>query len=354
LAIIRHIGVELEECFDKASTNQTRSRRRIVPKGELADLIRQDPTGMLDLSGLFSAQGKPPASDKDEVEVLPLPDDEQRQRMFDEAMTELNALIGLDAIKRDIKELIAFIQVQGFREEQNLTSVQTSLHTVFSGNPGTGKTTVARILGRLLCGLEILERGHTVETDRSGLVAGYVGQTGPKTQAKIDEAIDGVLFVDEAYSLTPEGTEENFGAEAIQAILKRMEDDRDKLVVVLAGYPEPMQRLIESNPGLESRFQRTFIFDDFTAEQLFQIFHAICKKNHYRLLGETKQTLLDHFNSMIATKDRNFGNGRLARNLFEKAIRKHAARIAEVTPLTVELLTTLLPEDVPSPSSMHS
>ena len=194
--------------------------------------------------------------------------------------------------------------------------------------------------------MQILEKGHTVETDRSGLVAEYAGQTGPRVNKRVNEAADGVLFIDEAYSLIAARGDDPFGEEAVQVLLKRMEDDRERLVVVLAGYPRPMRRMLRSNPGLSSRFQRTFDFPDYTADELVQIFECMCKKNRYVLAQSARERLRAGFQSLVDRRDEHFGNGRLARNLFEDAVRRLANRIVEISPITRELLTRLEPEDV--------
>ncbi|MCH7729175.1 MAG: AAA family ATPase [Planctomycetes bacterium] len=283
-----------------------------------------------------------PAADSGTTE----PEQRPREEVFAEAMGELEVLIGLDTVKEDVRELVDFLKIQEERKKHDLALAEVSLHTVFRGNPGTGKTTVARILARIFGGMGILEKGHTVETDRSGLVAEYAGQTGPKTNQRIDDALDGVLFVDEAYSLVAEQGDDPFGAEAIQALLKRMEDDRDRLIVVLAGYPKPMDRMLKSNPGLSSRFQRTFDFPDYTADELLQIFGLMCEKNHYVMPQPTRENLRGGFQFRIDRSDEHFGNGRLARNVFEQAIRNLASRIVKIAPVTRELLTTLQPEDI--------
>jgi SpoVK/Ycf46/Vps4 family AAA+-type ATPase len=236
--------------------------------------------------------------------------------------------------------------MQQQREAMGLPQTKVSLHMVFSGNPGTGKTTVARIIGRVFGAMGILAKGHLVETDRSGLVAQFAGQTGPRTNKKIDEALDGVLFIDEAYSLVSTRGEDPYGAEAVQALLKRMEDERHRLVVILAGYPEPMDALLASNPGLSSRFNRKLHFADYSTMELARILQAMCERDHYELPSATRARLLTGFHWLVEQRDEHFGNGRLVRNTFERAIRRLATRIAGVTPVTRELLTRLEPADL--------
>ncbi len=263
-----------------------------------------------------------------------------------EVLDALDGLIGLETIKGDARELINFLKMQQERNRYGLPQTPVCLHAVFTGNPGTGKTSVARLYGRILGALGILAKGHLVETDRSGLVAEYAGQTAPKTNKRIDEALDGVLFIDEAYSLVAEKGDDPYGAEALQALLKRMEDDRDRLVVILAGYPGPMAELLRANPGLSSRFGRTFVFPDYSASELGRIFETLCDRDHYRLPPPTRARLLLGFRHLLAGKDEHFGNGRLARNVYERSVRQLANRLASVSPLTRELLTTLQSEDV--------
>jgi len=221
-----------------------------------------------------------------------------------------------------------------------------SLHLVFGGNPGTGKTTVARIVGQIYGAMGILSKGHLVKTDRSGLVAEYAGQTGPRTNKKIDEALDGVLFIDEAYSLVSETGDDPYRREAVQTLLKRMEDDRARLVVILAGYPHEMDGLLRTNPGLSSRFNTKFTFEDYSPEDLGRIFGKLCEQNHYQVPTATKLRLLRGFDWLYDQRDEHFGNGRLVRNAFENAIRRLANRVAGVVPLTNELLMTLQADDI--------
>ncbi|MEX2139140.1 MAG: AAA family ATPase [Pirellulales bacterium] len=269
-----------------------------------------------------------------------------REEVLAEAMRELDGLIGLATVKNELCDLAHFLKVQQQRRTLGLQTSGVTLHMLFYGNPGTGKTTIARIVGRILGGLGILEKGHTVETDRSGLVAEYAGQTGPKVNRVIDDALDGVLFIDEAYSLVAEDGQDQFGAEAVQTLLKRMEDDRARLVVILAGYTEPMECLLRSNPGLSSRFQRKIDFPDYSAAELAMIFEGMCRKNQYALPGATRKKLRAVLEEQVADRDEHFGNARLARNIFEQAIRRMAVRIVDIAPLTRELLTTLEPNDI--------
>jgi hypothetical protein len=273
---------------------------------------------------------------------------------LDDVLEELDGLIGLASIKEDVRELVNFLKIQQERARMDLPATPVSLHAVFTGNPGTGKTTVARLLGRILGALGVLAKGHLIETDRSGLVAEYAGQTGPRTHQRIDEALDGVLFIDEAYSLVAEHGDDPYGAEALQTLLKRMEDDRDRLVVVLAGYPRPMEALLHKNPGLSSRFARTFAFPDYTAAELGRIFETMCERDRYELPAATRAKLLVGFQYLLERRDEHFGNGRLARNVYERSVRRLANRLADVRPLTRELLTTLQPQDVVLPGVPES
>ena len=261
------------------------------------------------------------------------------------ATKELNALIGLTSVKSEINSLTNYIKVQKMREEKGMKVSPVSLHCVFTGNPGTGKTTVARIVSEIYKELGLLKKGHLVETDRSGLVAEYVGQTAVKTNKIIDSALDGILFIDEAYSLV-DGGNSDYGKEAIATLLKRMEDDRDRLVVILAGYTDDMKRFIDSNPGLQSRFNRYIEFPDYSAEELFQIFESSTKKYEYSLTEEAASVLKAILNNAVEHKDKNFGNGRFVRNLFEKVIENQANRISSVSDITAESLATIEVEDI--------
>ena len=250
---------------------------------------------------------------------------------------ELDELIGLGSVKEEVRSLANFVKLQKQREAQGLKTAKVSYHLVFYGSPGTGKTTVARIVGRIYKDLGVLKKGHTVETDRAGLVGEYVGKTGPKTDTVIMKALDGVLFIDEAYSLVPEGGSGNdYGQEAISTILKRMEDYRDRLVVIVAGYKDEMQRFIDSNPGLQSRFNRYIDFPDYTPQELVDIF---------KMYGDAEAYLRTRFEIIVEKKDRNFGNARFARNVFEKSIQAQANRLAGQTNLSKAVLSELTMDD---------
>lgn len=259
---------------------------------------------------------------------------------------ELNSLIGLSSVKTEIETLTNFIKIQQERQAKGLKTSQPSYHCVFTGNPGTGKTTVARIVAEIYKELGILKKGHLVETDRSGLVAGYVGQTAVKTNKIIDTALDGVLFIDEAYSLIS-NSENDYGKEAIATLLKRMEDNRDRLVVILAGYSSEMQSFIDSNPGLQSRFNRYIEFPDYSDEELYQIFELNLKQFDYALAEDVKNSLQDFFKQTVVNKDKNFGNARFVRNLFEKTIEKQANRLSKEVNLTNEKLSEICFVDIP-------
>lgn len=264
---------------------------------------------------------------------------------LDTILKELNSLIGLDEVKSEINKLVNFIKIQKEREKEGLKTSSLSYHIVFTGNPGTGKTTVARIVAKIYKHLGILTEGHLIETDRSGLIAEYAGQTAVKVNKTVDSALNGILFIDEAYSLVGEN-KDDFGKEAVATLIKRMEDDRDKLVLILAGYPNEMKNFIDTNPGFQSRFNRYINFPDYSPEDLFKIFKSICDKLDYKITKEASTKLKNKFATAYANRDKSFGNGRFVRNVFEKSIEKQANRIAKEKVITKETLTTIEKEDI--------
>lgn len=258
---------------------------------------------------------------------------------------ELNDMIGLDSVKAEVKSLTNYIKLMKEREAKGLKSPNISYHCVFSGNPGTGKTTVARILARIYRDLGVVSKGHLVETDRNGLIGSYVGQTGPKTNALIDSALGGVLFIDEAYGLL-DSDGGGYGDEAIATLLKRMEDDRKDLVVIVAGYTNEMKKFIEANPGLQSRFTRYINFPDYSPEELYRIFEARMKPYSFKLSADGSAKLKEVLETVFKSKTRNFGNGRYVRNLFETAVTNMANRTSKLKNPSNEDLSTLTAEDI--------
>lgn len=264
------------------------------------------------------------------------------------ARMELAELIGLPRVKEEVRRFDAFLEIQRQRQAAGLPAGKQALHFVFYGNPGTGKTTVARILGRFLRGYGILAKGHVIETDRAGVVAEYVGQTAVKTDAKVQEAMDGILFIDEAYTLSATGGQYDYGKEAIDTLLKRMEDHRDRLVVVVAGYPEPMGKFIDSNPGLQSRFTRYMHFDDYTPEDMGRIISLFMGKGHYTVTADARAYLSIMFTVAYARRDDKFGNGRFVRNIFEEMCNRQAMRLTRAgAKPTKEELQAFSGSDVP-------
>lgn len=270
---------------------------------------------------------------------------EQDDVTLEQALAELNDLIGMENVKEEVRKIAEFCQIAKEREAAGMKNAPISYHYVFAGNPGTGKTTVARVLAKVYKALGLLEKGQLVETDRSGLVAKYVGQTAAKTSDVIDDALGGVLFIDEAYTLA-EGGESDYGSEAIATLLKRMEDDRDRLIVIVAGYPEEMRHFIDSNPGLQSRFTRYLNFPDYTTAELADMFRMYARKSHYVLSPTFEESLNDAMAHLTANKDKNFGNGRYVRNLFETAVERQATRLSAVPERTQDMLKTLELSDI--------
>ncbi len=267
-------------------------------------------------------------------------------------LAELDSLVGLEKIKANVRSLINLVKVRKLREENGLPVPPISLHLVFMGNPGTGKTTVARLIAQLYFAIGVLSKGQLVEVDRSKLVAGYVGQTAIQTSKVIESALGGVLFIDEAYSLTSGENTNDFGHEAIETLLKAMEDHRDDFVVIVAGYEELMENFISSNPGLESRFNRYFLFEDYNGEELYAIFLSMCEKNGYVLQEDADKAAKEHFKYLYDTRDSNFGNARDVRNTFENIISVHSDRVSQIEAPTKDDLMTIIAEDFEKASTM--
>ncbi|MDR0861680.1 MAG: AAA family ATPase [Oscillospiraceae bacterium] len=273
------------------------------------------------------------------VEEAPLPD-------LDTLLAELDTLVGLQQIKDSVRSLINLVKIRKLRQDEGLSVPPMSLHMVFTGNPGTGKTTVARILSGLYRAIGVLSKGHLVETDRQGLVAGFVGQTAIKTGEVVKSAFGGILFIDEAYSLSPADNSNDFGRESIETLLKMMEDHRDDLIVIVAGYQELMGRFIASNPGLQSRFNRYFQFEDYGGDELYSILLGLCKKHEYTLGEEADGYAKQLLDAMYLMRGENFGNARDVRNLFENVVAVHSDRVSAIETPTREDLTVVMLEDM--------
>lgn len=243
-------------------------------------------------------------------------------------MRSLHDLIGLEGVKAQVQDMVHLMKNRKDRQRVGLPLIEMGQHLVFTGNPGTGKTTVARIVGEIYRDLGVLKKGHFVETDGRGLIAEYIGQTAEKTRAVVTEALDGVLFIDEAYALVPKDGGRDYGEEAIATLIKMMEDHRDRLVVIVAGYTDEMAQLLDANPGMKSRFKTKIDFPDYSAEELVQIFDHLCREHAYAPTKEARQNAADLFTAMHRNRQANFGNGRSVRNAFDRAVMNHARRLA--------------------------
>jgi len=300
--------------------------RALPPQSAAADRAAPDP-----VTGAHPPAGAPPA-------------DEPPPRPIDELLAELDALVGLAPVKAEVKMVTALLRVQRLRADRGLPVLEGSRHLVFTGNPGTGKTTVARLLAQIYRTLRVVDRGHLVETDRSALVAGYVGQTAIRVRETFDRADQGVLLVDEAYALA-RGGPGDFGREAIDTLVKLVEDRRDRVVVIVAGYPREMEEFVGANPGLRSRFPRTIAFPDYDTDELVAIFVLLAGRAAYHLTDDARAALRARLER--EPRGKGFGNARLARNLFEEAVARQAARLVAQTTHTEEDLTTLTATDIP-------
>jgi len=263
---------------------------------------------------------------------------------LDKYISELNSLIGIMGVKKELNSLINFVKLQKIRKDKGLKIPIISLHMVFTGNPGTGKTTVARLMSKILYELGYLSKGHVVETNRAGLVAGYLGQTAIKTEEVVKQALGGVLFIDEAYTLARD--DDSYGLETIDTLLKLMEDYRDNLVVIVAGYPQLMKKFIESNPGLASRFNRNIVFENYNVQELMEIFEYMCSDSSYKIDEDGKEFLREHIKELLSEKSESFGNARTMRNIFEKSIAFQANRVMTMDVYTDEEISLLTRPDI--------
>lgn len=278
-------------------------------------------------------------------DICQITEEEEDPRTLEELLEELNALVGLEKVKTAVQDLIVYQKVQMLRKENDLHSSKNTLHLAFTGNPGTGKTTVARIVGRIYKQIGLLSKGHFIEVSRTDLIAGYQGQTAIKVRKVIERAKGGVLFIDEAYSITENDHSDSYGREGLTELTKALEDYREDLVVIVAGYTKPMDKFFESNPGLKSRFNTFIEFDDYNAKELGEILQSICEQNDYTLDETMKEKVDVYFQQHIEKKDESFANGRLARNLYDDLVMNHARRMIKLSNPTKEELSTIIAED---------
>ena len=270
---------------------------------------------------------------------------EEDSRALPELISDLNGLIGLEAVKEKVNDLIIYQKVQKMRNEAHLYAVKGTMHLVFTGKPGTGKTTVARIVGRMYKQIGLLSKGHFIEVSRTDLIAGYQGQTALKVKKVIEKALGGVLFIDEAYSITENNHSDSYGRECLTELTKALEDYRDDLVVIVAGYTEPMNNFFNSNPGLKSRFNTFIEFEDYKVEELREILIKMCRSNDYELSEELIRKIKEFLENQVANKDENFANGRMIRNIYDDLVMNHAKRVIDIHNISHEDLSLITDKD---------
>ena len=324
----------IESAADTFGKLQEELNKVSVPVGETPVPLKK-----IDTAAVTPAQQAELAVQQEQEE------EKEPEKTLDELLEELNTLIGLEKVKEDVNSLINLVKIRKIRTERGMESPDMSLHMVFSGNPGTGKTTIARLLAEIYRAMGLLSKGHLTEVDRSGLVGGYVGQTALKVQEVVNKAKGGVLFIDEAYSLTVNRGATDYGFEAVDTLLKFMEDNRDDLIVIVAGYPKPMEEFLNSNPGLKSRFNKYLYFDDYTPEELIGILKLQAKKADLALSEEAEKFATEFFTKRCENRPENYANARDVRNFFEKALVNQANRLAVLEKIEDEQLTTLEVED---------
>lgn len=307
------------------------------------NILKDMPTGWQDVKMPSSEELKKMGVSGAKKAEEPVP--EEPKENLDDLLKEMDELVGLDQVKEDVKSLVNVLSIAKLRKERGLKSPSVSLHMVFSGNPGTGKTTIARLLAKIYRSMGVVSKGHLVEVDRSGLVGGFVGQTAIKTKEVVDKSLDGILFIDEAYTLTCGNKQNDFGQEAVDTLLKGMEDNRDRLIVIVAGYPKLMEEFLDSNPGLRSRFNKFMMFEDYTPDQMISILEGMCHKNGFVMSDSASDFAKKHFEERFAHRDNTYANAREVRNFFEKAIVTQANRLVSETDPTNEILMTFEKED---------
>ncbi|MDX2817232.1 right-handed parallel beta-helix repeat-containing protein [Streptomyces sp. PA03-5A] len=342
--VLRHCRIR--DCADALGTDEGAAPQLDDCTADGVPLTFGEPAAAPAVRAAPGVPGAPPAGTRP---LATADEEEAPEETLEDLLGELNALVGLDRVKRDVGSLVKLMQTVRRREEAGLPAPPLSRHLIFAGNPGTGKTTVARLYGRLLKALGLLREGHLVEVDRTALVGEYVGHTGPKTTAAFNRALGGVLFIDEAYTLAPVGAGNDFGTEAVGTLVKLMEDHRDDVVVIAAGYPGDMDRFISSNPGLSSRFGRTLLFEDYAADELVSIVEYQAAEHQYELTPAAREELTRLFE--LLPRGEGFGNGRSARQMFQEMTERQAQRVAELDDPTPDQLMALQDQDLPQPAN---